>query len=75
MAESNDTTTALRWVEGWKRAGRRLRELKKSDLMMVSTEQALWNLAGAFESCRRHFTPRPDSGLVEQQRWFQRLRK
>jgi hypothetical protein len=64
-----------RWVAGWKRAGLRLRRLKEAELQAVSTAQALRNLASAFESCRRHFPPRPSSGLVEQQRWFQKLRK
>jgi hypothetical protein len=33
------------------------------------------NLGDAFESCRLHFTPPPTSGLVEQQEWFQRLKR
>jgi hypothetical protein len=55
------------------RAGFRLRELKRAELREISTEKALQNLADAFESCRLHFQPKPDSGLVEQQRWFRKL--
>jgi hypothetical protein len=75
MAESSKSATARRWVEGWKRAGSRMRELNRAELQNISTEQALQNLAGAFESCRLHFAPRPTSGLVEQQRWFRKLKK
>lgn len=64
-----------RWAAGWRRAGARLRELKRAELRSISTEEALRNLAGAFESCRQHFQPKPGSGLVEQQRWFQKARR
>jgi len=63
------------WVQGWRRAGERLRQLRKAELQEISTEEALLRLAGAFDSCRLHATPRPTSGLVEQQRWFGRLRR
>jgi hypothetical protein len=75
MAEKGQSAAARSWIEGWERAGKRLRELKKIELQKISTEQALQTLAGAFESCRLHFAPRPTSGLVEQQCWFGKLRK
>jgi len=74
MAKSNQSHVACSWVEGWKRAGQRLSELKKMELRTISTEDALQNLADAFESCRLQFATRPSSGLVEQQRWFSKLR-
>ncbi len=73
--DSGQSTRVLGWIEGWRQAGRRLRELKKSELRDISTTEALQNLSGAFESCRLHFAPRPTSGLVEQQRWFRKLTK
>ena len=75
IGSERQISAARSWVEGWQRAGRRLSELKKLELRAISTEEALQNLADAFESCRLHFTPRPSSGLVEQQRWFSKLRK
>jgi hypothetical protein len=75
MVEKDQSTEARSWVEGWQRAGRRLRDLKRSELGRISTAEALRNLAGAFESCRLHFAPRPTSGLIEQQRWFRKLAK
>jgi hypothetical protein len=75
MAERSQIPAAREWVEGWRRAGRRLNELKKSELRAISTLEALQSLAGAFEACRLQFPLRPTSGLVEQQRWFGKLRK
>jgi hypothetical protein len=70
-----DTTNEDRikeWIACWKRAGAELESLKRAELPSISTTQALLNLAGAFESCRQHCSPRPSSGLVEQQAWFQK---
>jgi hypothetical protein len=71
---SNPRATERAWVESWQRAGKRLSELRKAGLRAISTEQALIHLAGAFESCRLHRQPAPTSGLVQQQRWFSKLR-
>jgi hypothetical protein len=72
---SNASADGRAWVKSWQRAGKRLSELKNSELRVISTEEALLHLAGAFESCRQQVAPRPTSGLVEQQRWFGKLRK
>jgi hypothetical protein len=62
------------WVAAWKRAGVKLAELEREELRNIDTQQALLNLADAYESCRLHHQPSPTSGLVEQQRWFRKLR-
>jgi hypothetical protein len=62
------------WVDTWRRAGKRLAELRRDELRAVDTQQALLTLADAFESCRLQHPPGPTSGLVEQQRLFRRLR-
>jgi hypothetical protein len=64
-----------RWVETWKKASPELAAIRRRELREIDTQQALINLADAFESCRLHFTPAPTSGLVEQQAWFKKLRK
>ncbi len=75
MAMNDTDSVQLRqWVDDWQAAGRRLAELRKSELPLVNTQQALLNLADAFEACRLHRRPPPTSGLVEQQAFFQRLR-
>jgi hypothetical protein len=74
-AKYEDRTRARRWALGWRETSQVLRRLKKSELQQTDTSVALRRLARAFESCRIHFKPPPDSGLVEQQRWFQKLRR
>jgi hypothetical protein len=63
------------WVAAWRRAGPELERLRREELQHQDTEQSLQNLARAFEFCRLHNKPSPSSGLVEQQRWFQKMRK
>ena len=62
------------WVECWARAGRKLEEIRREELLATDTQHALKVLAGAFESALLHSRPEPSSGLVEQQRWFRLLR-
>lgn len=64
----------LAWVQTWQRAARPLEALRCAELAAVRTDHALQNLADAFESCRLHTTPPPESGLVQQQEFFARLR-
>ena len=66
---------AEKWVETWKRAGPELEKIRRAELRKVSTQQALMNLSDVFEYTRLHFKPRPGSGLVAQQAWFQRFRR
>jgi hypothetical protein len=69
-----DKKQGKKWVEAWRRAGVKLNELKREELRNIDTQQSLLNLADAFESCLLHHPPRASSGLVEQQRWFRKLR-
>ena len=74
MAEKNeDRARARRWALGWNETAQVLVRMKKSELQRTNTSVALQRLARAFESCRIHFKPSADSGLVEQQRWFGKL--
>jgi hypothetical protein len=61
------------FVDQWRRLGPELEKIRKRELQDISTPQALQNLSGAFEDCRRRFKPRPTSGLVQQQAWFRKL--
>ena len=63
------------WVAAWRLAGPELERLRREELRHMDTQRALENLAGAFESCRLHHKPLPTSGLIEQQRRFQRIAK
>ncbi len=70
-----ERSRAKQWIIGWRNAGPLLRKLKKSELERIETKVVIQRLARAFESCRIHFKPSQYSGLVEQQRWFQKLRQ
>jgi hypothetical protein len=70
-----DVQTLQCWVDGWKTAGARMDQLRRERLRNIDTQQSLRNLADAFEACRIHSQPRPTSGLVDQQHWFERLNK
>ena len=62
------------WIEGWKQAGIELERLREIELPNTSTSEALLALAGAYKSCRLHFSPLPYSGLSEQHAWFEKYR-
>ena len=63
------------WVENWKRVGPLLEEIRAAELLTVDTTAAIQLLSGAFQAARFESPLRPTSGLVEQQRHFQRLRE
>ncbi|MBA7536490.1 hypothetical protein ES705_28754 [subsurface metagenome] len=72
--KNSEKQNILHWIKCWEEAGPFLEKLRGAELRNISTMQALINLSGAYESCRLHFKPKPDSGLVEQQKWFKKLK-
>ena len=62
-----------RWVATWRDAGPALDEQSRRELEQLDTATALRQLAAAFDFALAHATPSDTSGLVEQQRYFQRL--
>jgi hypothetical protein len=52
-----------------------LEELQAEAIRHSDTAAAIEQLSDAFESARRHWSPPATSGLVEQQRWFAKLRR
>ena len=62
-----------RWVATWRDAGPALEEQKRNELAALETPRALTELAAAFEHALRNAIVSDTSGLVEQQRYFQRL--
>jgi hypothetical protein len=62
-------------VLAWKRAGAALEAVRREEIARADTQKALLVLEELFEMALRAFPPRPSSGLIEQQRWFQRLYK
>lgn len=63
------------WVRNWQKVGPILELLRDEEIRNTDTAAAIEALSDAFESARLHWTPPKTSGLVEQQRWFARLRK
>ncbi|MBM3760975.1 MAG: hypothetical protein FJW36_12095 [Acidobacteria bacterium] len=64
----------LRWVNTWKQAGLELESIRLEELRSTDTTQSLRMLASLFNQATRTHPPRQDSGLVEMQRVFARLR-
>ncbi len=63
------------WVRNWEAVAPVLEELRAEAIRHSDTAAAIEQLSDAFESARRHWSPPATSGLVEQQRWFARLRR
>lgn len=59
-----------RWVETWKHAGEALEHIRLRELRELDPYQAIAMLCGLGTPTE---SPRPDSGLVEQQRWFMKV--
>ena len=62
------------WIQNWEAAGPVLERLRDEAIRNIDTAAAIEQLSDTFESARRQWTPPVTSGLVEQQRWFARLR-
>jgi hypothetical protein len=62
------------WIRNWEEAAPVLQRLRDEAIRNTDTATAIEQLSDAFESARLHWSPPTTSGLVEQQRWFARLR-
>ncbi len=63
-----------RWLAGWQAAGPVMERLRKEAIRRCDTAEAIESLSEAFESALLHLPKSTMSGLVEQQRYFSRLR-
>ena len=64
-----------RWVETWKLAGADLERIRRRELRALDTYRAIALLCGPADYTRPPRAPRPNSGLVEQQRLFMKARR
>lgn len=64
-----------RWVAAWKGAGPALEKLRREELQRLDPYEAIALLCGAADYRDEPRAPKPTSGLVEQQRWFQQARR
>ena len=63
------------WVAAWKKAGHDLQQIRIEEIRTADTRAAIESLDAAFRSALLHYPPVPDSGLIEQQKFFQRLKQ
>jgi hypothetical protein len=66
---------ARRWVRTWQEAGPKLEKIRRRELREIDAHAAIALLCGPADYTTAPRAPKPWSGLVEQQRWSQRMRK
>ena len=62
-----------RWVKTWQDAGPRLEQIRRQELRALDPYIAIRQLCGPADYDVAPRAPKPTSGLIEQQRYFQRL--
>jgi len=73
---SNTEIPSLRkWVEIWKKSAPELHRIRINELMSSRVPSTVELLEDAFQSALRFNPPKPSSGLVEQQRWFMKMKE
>ncbi len=75
MDSPADRALIERWVATWRDAEPALAEHKRAELESLATPRAVAELAAAFAHALRRATLSDTSGLIEQQRYFQQLRR
>jgi hypothetical protein len=60
------------WVKAWQEAGQEMERLRREELRRLDGQRAVALLCGPADYRSPPREPRPTSGLVEQQRWFQK---
>lgn len=63
------------WVAAWKRAGPALERVRRQELQSLDVFAAIAMLCGPADYTVAPRAPKPTSGLIEQQRLFQRARR
>ena len=64
-----------RWVKAWAEAAPELERLRRQELRALDAFDTIALLCGPADYHVEPRAPRPTSGLVEQQRLFQRMRR
>ena len=63
------------WVDNWQKVGSILEQRENESLRSPDYQEGLKNLTPMFHWVCAHAEPRETSGLVEQQRFFAKIRK
>ena len=64
-----------RWVAAWRTAGPELDRIRRQELRLLDTFKTIALLCGPADYRVPPRAPKASSGLVEQQRWFAKLRQ
>ena len=67
-----EITLGRRWVKAWQLAGREMERLRRLELRNLDSYSAIALLCGPADYRVSPRSPRPTSGLIEQQRWFKK---
>ncbi len=70
-----DQDLAKKWGETWAKAGPRLEAVRRRELREMTYEQRIRAIDSVLQIAARPGRPRTSSGLVEQQRLFQKARR
>lgn len=65
-----DDPKYLKAIKTWKRAAKKLEDIRQEDIINADTIKAMKVLGGAIDSAIINSTPSKSSGLVIQQKWF-----
>lgn len=73
--KKTDNDVVTRWVRTWQQAGAALQQIKRQELQSYDYVKNLSIIDDMLQWAYEHRTPRLTSGLVEQQRWFMKMRE
>ncbi len=68
------TPDAKQWVERWKRLRPILEKIESEELRDVDAQEAIRKIMPMCDWCVEHTEQRRTSGLIEQQRYFTKVR-
>ncbi len=73
--DATEKEMTLRWIKTWELAGPALKEIKRQELQSYDYAKNLPIIDEMLQWAYEHRTTRLTSGLVEQQRWFMKMRE
>jgi hypothetical protein len=75
MMQDQDRQRTRAWVENWIRVGPQLEAIRRTELRAMTYQQRVQAIGDLLDIGCRFAKPRTGSGLVEQQRLFQKARQ
>lgn len=75
MSKKQQKEEMRRWVERWKETGPLLQRIRNEELQSTDVTKAVELLNDSFEAALKLNPFKSISGLVEQQRWFRKMRQ